>query len=93
MFCVRCAVAVMVVWLGAAEVVADVVYQSDFQSGDTSLWSSSELSTDELGKTVLGLFKQATVCANSARPSCGRIHRLVRLRQLQHMGWAGRRRV
>ncbi len=39
----------------------DITYQSDFQSGDTSHWSHSNLSADNKGKKTLGLFNNDQV--------------------------------
>ncbi|MFB3104409.1 MAG: hypothetical protein ACE1ZA_05715 [Pseudomonadales bacterium] len=57
----RRTLAITAVLIVSIEAAADLVYESDFQSGVTTHWSSSDLSTDELGKVVLGLFKQETI--------------------------------
>lgn len=41
--------------------VTAVVYQSDFQSGSTSSWSSNSLFTDDAGRRVLGTFETTSV--------------------------------
>ncbi len=46
-------------WAGAQ--TGRLVYQSDFQSGDTSFFSSSSLTTDTNGRATLGLFDDAVV--------------------------------
>jgi len=60
-----------IIFLFGSNSFASIIYQSDFQNGDTSLWSNSALTTDNNGKKTLGLFDNQNVSLVLPNQSAG----------------------